>query len=45
MICIHCRRHKGLPVPLPLVGRVVSLCNRCRSAAFIAHMRGLIAHG
>lgn len=44
-MCIHCRRRKGYPVPLPLIGRIVSLCHRCRGAAFIACMRELVAHG
>lgn len=45
MICVHCRRRRGFLVPLPLVGRLVALCNRCRGAAFIAHMQTLVAHG
>ena len=47
MRCTVCRR-KGRHValaPLPLTGQVVALCERCRGPRFLAHMKGLIAHG
>lgn len=46
MICTVCRGKKYVTlVPLPLVGRSVALCSRCRTAKFIRVMRSLIAHG
>ena len=45
MICVACRHKGAKPVPLPLVGTIVALCDRCRGAAFIREMRKLIAHG
>ena len=44
-VCILCLHRGARPVPLPLTGRVVSLCDRCRGAAFIREMRKLVAHG
>lgn len=44
MRCVVCSR-KGRPVPLPLVDRVMVLCDRCRPAAFVREMRRLVAHG
>lgn len=46
MTCTVCL-HKGTVtlVPLPLIGRSVALCARCRTAAFIRVMRSLVAHG
>jgi hypothetical protein len=45
MTCIVCTHRGARPVPLPLSGRVVALCDRCRGAAFIREMRKLVAHG
>ena len=44
MICVVCQR-KGLVllVELPLIGRSIALCSRCRTPALIRHMRSLIA--
>ena len=44
MRCTVCSRkgHVTL-VPLPLIGRSVALCQRCRTSALIRHMRSLIA--
>lgn len=44
MTCTICR-HKGhvTLVDLPLVGRKVAVCVRCRYGALIRHMRSLIA--
>jgi hypothetical protein len=44
MTCVVCR-HKGnvTLVELPLVGRQVAVCARCRTGALIRHMRSLIA--
>jgi hypothetical protein len=44
MTCTICR-HRGhvTLVELPLVGRRVAVCDRCRTGALIRHMRSLIA--
>jgi hypothetical protein len=45
MICVLCLHRRARLVPLPLTGRVVALCDRCRGTAFIREMRKLVAHG
>ena len=44
MRCTVCS-HKGhvTLVELPLVGRQIAVCDRCRMGALIRHMRSLIA--
>lgn len=44
MTCTICRK-RGLVtlVELPLVGRSIAVCQRCRYGALIRHMRSLIA--
>lgn len=44
MTCTVCGR-KGYVtlVPLPLIGRSIAVCARCRTGALIRHMRSLIA--
>lgn len=45
MTCLVCHRKGARLVPLPLVGTLVALCDRCRGAAFIREMRRIVAHG
>ena len=46
-LCAFCRRMRRhvQHVPLPLTGDIVAVCLRCYGPRFLAHMRGLIAHG